>query len=242
MIRKILLTSIAVIVLATSFYLIKTSGILNREDVVVTVSGIDFCFYSKDKNNNNQYDTQYLVFNIKDNIVFGGYENNLNGKMSSFGDFYGTAEPFDPKISGRKIDSIWSIQDGGNIREERLFIEYGEGSAVVYFGDKIENQQGVFDYVDITKIIPGKTMSQIDCELLGEMQLVENYIKLNIKNLAPDKEVLGGNWYVVETEINTSLKNGFVTYEDGHIQSKASFEYSYNQSGDISISNFVKLD
>lgn len=62
--------------------------------------------------------------------------------------------------------------------------------------------------------------------IFDEPIIVEKYIRENIKILAPEKPVLGGSWYVVSVEIDPVKKTGIVVYEDGHIQGKASFNYS----------------
>jgi len=66
---------------------------------------------------------------------------------------------------------------------------------------------------------------------------VDKYIRDNIKILATDSTVLGGSWYVISIEITPKNKSGFVTYEDGHIQSKATFSYSI-ENKEIKISNW----
>ena len=71
-------------------------------------------------------------------------------------------------------------------------------------------------------------LSQIDCEALNDKIIVEKYIRDNIKTIAPEKAVLGGSWYVTLININPSMKTGTMTYEDGHIQAKASFNYVRN--------------
>lgn len=62
---------------------------------------------------------------------------------------------------------------------------------------------------------------------------VENYLKANISTLSPVKPVLGGAWYVVTVDTNTSTKTGKVTYEDGHIQEKKSFKYTVDDKAAV---------
>lgn len=242
--KKFLLFLFIVAILGGSFYLLR--NLLNKQNTVdnsqnISIDqGIDFCFYSKDLNNYGVYDKQYLVFNVKDNIAFGGYENKLSNSEIQAGDFYGTVSDFDREISGRKLDLIWSIQSGNDIREEKLIIHYGEGSAVAFFGEKVINQQGVYEYKNINNLKPGKTMSQIDCARLGEIQLVESYIVSNIKSLTSAEAVLGGSWYVVDVNVNTLAKSGEVLYEDGHIQELANFDYVIDDNGSVLIQRFLK--
>lgn len=75
--------------------------------------------------------------------------------------------------------------------------------------------------------------------ILDDQVLVEKYLRENIKTLAPEEPVLGGSWYVLSVEIDTSKKTGVVVYEDGHIQGKASFFYS--RIGDIITIEEIKI-
>lgn len=62
-----------------------------------------------------------------------------------------------------------------------------------------------------------------------EKIFVEKYFKDNIKSITTDKSVLGGSWYVVSIAVNPMTDSGEVVYEDGHIQTKASFVYEYDK-------------
>jgi hypothetical protein len=111
---------------------------------------------------------------------------------------------------------------------EQLKIEFGEGSAVALFGEMVDKGDGVYIYKDNTKLTSGFQMSQTDCESLDDKIIVEKYIRDNIKTITPEKPVLGGSWYVTLININPSMKTGTMTYEDGHIQGKANFNYVRN--------------
>ena len=65
---------------------------------------------------------------------------------------------------------------------------------------------------------------------VDEKTFVETYIKSNIVTIATNSAVLGGTWYVVSTELNIEANTGEVTYEDGHIQSTATFAYLYQEN------------
>jgi hypothetical protein len=69
--------------------------------------------------------------------------------------------------------------------------------------------------------------------------IVEQYIRDNIKTLAPESPVLGGSWYVVSIAVDPNTKTGDMIYEDGHIQGKATFFYEYNNEI-VKISNIIK--
>ncbi len=65
----------------------------------------------------------------------------------------------------------------------------------------------------------------------------EKYIRENISDLSPDKEVLGGKFYVTKIEFADD-NNGRVEYEDGHIALAAKFSYSLDQKGQVVINKF----
>lgn len=67
--------------------------------------------------------------------------------------------------------------------------------------------------------------------------LVAGYLKDNISQLSPEKEVLGGKFYITNL-IFIDSDSGEVEYEDGHILLKASFDYKIDRSGKIEIYNF----
>ncbi len=62
------------------------------------------------------------------------------------------------------------------------------------------------------------------------------YVKSNISTLSPEKEVLGGVFYV--TQISAKDGKGFVEYEDGHIALKATFTYE-KVNNEIQITSFT---
>lgn len=66
--------------------------------------------------------------------------------------------------------------------------------------------------------------------------VVENYIRQNISKLSPEKEVLGGTFYVTYIEVNDGF--GVVAYEDGHIALTADFTYIIDSSGLPNITSF----
>src|SRR3989344_2186720 len=73
-----------------------------------------------------------------------------------------------------------------------------------------------------------------------EKTFVENYIKSNIVTIATNSAVLGGTWYVISTELDTEANTGEVVYEDGHIQSTATFSYTYQTNPEsVIVTNFV---
>ncbi len=73
-----------------------------------------------------------------------------------------------------------------------------------------------------------------------EKGIVEEYVRENIATLAPEDEVLGGTWYVVEISIDEDTDTGEVVYEDGHIEGSASFSYIIAKDGEVVIENITK--
>lgn len=75
----------------------------------------------------------------------------------------------------------------------------------------------------------------------SETVIVDKYIRDNIKIIATNDPVLGGQWYVVSTIIDPKQNSGSVTYEDGHIQSSASFKYLL-EGNSIIVVNFNVIE
>jgi hypothetical protein len=65
---------------------------------------------------------------------------------------------------------------------------------------------------------------------------VTSYISKNISALSPEKEVLGGTFYV--TNITFDAGTGTVEYEDGHNAYTARFSYEFSDTGRVSITSF----
>ena len=65
---------------------------------------------------------------------------------------------------------------------------------------------------------------------------VTSYISKNISALSPEKEVLGGTFYV--TNITFDAGSGTVLYEDGHNAYTANFTYEYKDSGEVEVTSF----
>jgi hypothetical protein len=75
----------------------------------------------------------------------------------------------------------------------------------------------------------------------GETQeMIEDYIRTNISTISPEKEVLGGKFYVTDISWDTT-SSGIVEYEDGHIALKAGFEAEINEQNQVEIIEFLIL-
>jgi len=79
------------------------------------------------------------------------------------------------------------------------------------------------------------------CNKIDEKWVVENYLRENISNISPTKEVLGGKFYVNKIDW-VGDNSGIVEYEDGHILLKATFDYEIqtdvNNNYSVIIKNF----
>lgn len=76
------------------------------------------------------------------------------------------------------------------------------------------------------------------CSIEDELK---NYLRDNLSELSPEKEVLGGKFYVTNLEL-TSPSTAVVDYEDGHIALQANFVFYYNDTGILQISDFVVVE
>lgn len=65
---------------------------------------------------------------------------------------------------------------------------------------------------------------------------VETFVRNNISSLSPDKEVVGGTFYV--TDFQAQGGKGVVSYEDGHVAFTADFTYTVDQNGNVNITSF----
>lgn len=227
--KKILTYIVIFIVIIVVIFVLFSKN--KKSDIVQNLpvpKAIDMCYQYYKDTSSGFADRAWLKISILGDKVTGEYQNLPAEKDIKVGIFNGTVGKMDPKISGRIADVWWdSLGEGMNIKEQ-LNIEFGEGSAVALFGEMIDRGDGVYMYKDATKLTPGFQMSQTDCEALDDKIVVEKYIRDNIKTIAPEKAVLGGSWYVTLVNINPSMKTGIVTYEDGHIQGKAIFNYVRN--------------
>lgn len=68
---------------------------------------------------------------------------------------------------------------------------------------------------------------------------VEEYVRQNISSLSPEKEVLGGTFYVTEISVGED-GTGVVHYEDGHIALVADFTWKREEEhGALTITSFT---
>lgn len=70
-----------------------------------------------------------------------------------------------------------------------------------------------------------------------EQQTVFNYLQNNISEISPEKEVLGGNFYITSIDFLNG-QEAIIEYEDGHIAFKANVQFQYINQDNITINNF----
>ena len=234
--KKIIISIITIIVVTAIITLIIITGknkpisteVITQPTDVAIEKTIPLCFYYEKQTARGFYDIAWLKLNITGDTVIGEFRNLPAEKDSKRGTFSGKVGSVDKMAMARTADVWWdSMAEGMQVREQ-LKIIFGEGTAQAAFGEMIDRGDGVFVYKDSNKFTLGYPMTDVACDDLDDRIIVENYIRVNIKNLAPEKAVLGGSWYAMNIRINPSEKTGTMEYEDGHIAGKASFNYVRN--------------
>ena len=187
---------------------------------------VSLCYYNA-VGKDPYVDKFWLRLDLNKDKVSGEYDSIPAEKDSKVGTFVGTVGALDQEVMARTADVWWdSFAEGMKVKEE-LIISFGDGSAVTQGGEMVDRGDGVYIYKDKTKLSPSTTLGQIDCEDYAEMKIVAKYVNDNIKTLATDKAVLGGSWYTLSVNVVPATKSGNATYEDGHVQSKATFTYTF---------------
>ncbi len=72
---------------------------------------------------------------------------------------------------------------------------------------------------------------------VSHQNLVSDYIRQNISALSPEKEVLGGKFYITSIDFN-GPKSAIISYEDGHIAFEAKIEFEVNINNEVKIESF----
>jgi hypothetical protein len=207
--------------------------------VVEKIEPIEICYFRSDKTTSGFYDGAWLKLNIVGKNVTGEFQNLPAESDSKVGTFSGTTETLDQATMSITANVIWQSRAEGMEVPEELILKWGDGSATAGFGEMVDRGDGTYVYKDKTNLSYIKGMSQIDCVTLDEKLFAEKYVKDNIGTIATNKPVLGGTWYVVSAIATPITHNIDITYEDGHIQSKASVTYTYQKdSQSITITKF----
>jgi hypothetical protein len=237
--KVVLYISLIIIVIGAVFLNIRANKKVITEDntpIKITTptkepinESRNLCYYRADKTSSGFYDKAWLKLSILDDKISGEFHNLPAESDSKVGTFEGILEgKLDPKSMSREALVWWNSRAEGMEVKEELMIKWGDGSATAGFGEMVDRGDGVYVYKDKSNLYYIKGMDQKDCEYLDEEIFVEKYIRDNIQTIATNKTALGGTWYVIYATINPATKTGEVIYEDGHIQSKASFTYTYN--------------
>jgi hypothetical protein len=90
------------------------------------------------------------------------------------------------------------------------------------------------DYENLLNSFKFSTIS-VDSKL--PQTILENYFKENISTISPEKETLGGKFYITDLKLNDGT-SGVVSYEDGHVAFVADFTYSISSEGGVTINSF----
>jgi len=78
------------------------------------------------------------------------------------------------------------------------------------------------------------------CLTLDEQSMVEQYLRNNISQLSPTKEVLGGKFYITQVSF-TGNDRVAVDYEDGHIALRAEVVFTIT-NGQVTVKTFNLLN
>lgn len=163
-------TLVIIIVLGLAY--LKEDAVIDVTKINPEQNDIEFCFFSKQAHTNSEaglYDKQVLTFKLSNpkkgmpQTATGTYKFLPGEKDSKTGTFVGSVSSMNPSISGRLIDAIWNSNAEGMTNKEELIIQFGEGSAVTFFGAMKEGENGVYVYENKKDVQPGAQMSQTDC-------------------------------------------------------------------------------
>lgn len=105
-----------------------------------------------------------------------------------------------------------------------------------------DNQETVINTTNDQEIIT----PILDIEYTStDQQNFESFLMENISIISPEKEVLGGTFYITNIEW-LNFNEGIVDYEDGHIALKAAFGLTYSDETrvmpEFSYFNLIPLD
>ncbi len=227
--KKIIPIVIAVVAIFGVLYYtkFKKSNTVVPEPVTTNVNRAALCFYGESKTKNNLYDTSWLRLNITGDNVIGEFNYLPAEKDKKTGTFDGTVGAVDKISMARTANVMWNSMAEGTTVTEQLKILFGEGSAQAGFGAMVDRGDGVYLYQDESKITFGQVMTDIGCNSLGDIVVVEQYVRANYKNLITAKPVLGGTWYVTNVHVSPNTKTVTMLYEDGHIQGSKNFKYHF---------------
>lgn len=127
-----------------------------------------------------------------------------------------------------------------------LLIIFIGGFSYLIFSSNNKNNKPTNDYSDLTQEErQRRNIERPEQEVYLDIDRVtfEKYLKENISNLAPEDEVLGGEFMV--TNVNwINNNNAFVYYEDGHVAYEAEVRFVYEDfknKQNIKVAHFYPL-
>ena len=241
--QRIVALLIAAIIIIAIIWLVRAPKVVIPPAEPVTtapvaeVRPIDLCFYNNHKITATTSDIAWLKATITGNKITGELRNIPYEKDSKVGLFDGTILPVDA-LGVRKVDAIWQTRAEGMKTPEQLIINISSEKAEIGFGEMIDRGDGTYVYKTPDAIASYSAIPSASCTELNERITVEQYIRDNIAMLSSAKTTLGGKWYVASITLDLITKKGTVSYEDGHSQKKAVFDYSINTENNVIITNF----
>ncbi|GEM_PF-881252 len=169
-------------------------------------------------------------------ITVDMYQNNLD--KQSIVSWLKNSNESNFKLSDGKYAST-TVDGGEAIHYKRSGLYEGETVALDYedsilafsvtyltLEDRIRK-----DFEEVLKSV------KFEPRQFSEEQVLE-YLKTHISELSPQKEVLGGKFYITAFEF-TGRSTGLVSYEDGHNAFNAEIEIARDNSGNIAVQSFT---
>jgi hypothetical protein len=225
----IIILIIAVIIILGVFFMRSSTSVTLPSPSPQTSSTQNLCYYFSQKTSRGFFDRAWTRLNITpDNKVTGEFYNYPAETDSKWGTFTGTVAPSNPEIRGQRAELMWDTHAEGMEATEELWIQFNEDNATPLYGAMMNRGDGVYVYQDKSALTPGFVQNKIDCGELNEMQAIEKYMRDNISTVATNKAAVGGTWYVVTVNLTPENNSGDVVYEDGHLQSRAHFTYTFD--------------
>lgn len=142
-----------------------------------------------------------------------------------------------PAATGTKFTVTTIEQSAGG---ERIVV-YSDGTATY-------TAKGVFSFPEPKKInivsfdlLPAVSFSSSSQQWNDEgLQLAADYIKAHLSELSPEKEVLGGKFYVTNIAFENA-GNAVVDYEDGHIALRAHVSFMVDGGKNVEVLKWEML-
>lgn len=112
------------------------------------------------------------------------------------------------------------------------------------FIEEIENEEENNEIEDNTELNENEAEFENNNDLDGDInekeELLRSYLDENISELSPEKEVLGGKFFITSLILNGE-DEFTIEYADGHIVLMASGKYSIDEENNVNIQEFNLL-